>query len=90
MPKMEKYSAADSGFAEVQQIFLASLKPKKVKGVEVGEGQKESALEVVGEPKVSEKPLKEWKLNVGEGGAETGVMFSHQGLFSNLSGASPD
>jgi hypothetical protein len=45
---------------------------------------------MVGEAKASEKPLKEWTLNVGEGGAETGAIFSHQGLFSNLEGCSSD
>jgi hypothetical protein len=49
-----------------------------------GEGQEKLNSEAVGEAKVSEKPLKEWKLTVGDGGAETGAIFSHQGLFSNF------
>ena len=44
------------------------------------EEQGESNAEVVGEAKASENPLKEWRLSVGEGGAETGATVSYTHL----------
>jgi hypothetical protein len=70
-------------------MLRVSLELRKGEGEWRGEGQKLNS-EVVGEGKASENLLKEWTLNVGEGGAETGGMFSHQGLFSNSKGCFSD